>query len=196
VLSVTANATSITASMSPEVAAEFNKLLKKTISSLPTTARSMNLAVMPSPYEKVISNIIDKRENEAIPGLSRRLMTYEEDIVFAKKDRFKACQGQVILFIAFAGNAYNFSNGVGALPKKQIMSGRGVEYPFTEDERNDGDSRPTQIALELGWKYQGRDNAEAHLDDFLSTCLAIPIDLYYWKDEFTEDDYLTENDYL
>jgi len=41
--------------------------------------------------------------------------------------------------------------------------------------------RPAQIALSLGWKYQGKGETYAEL--FLATCLAIPVDLYYQKDK-------------
>jgi hypothetical protein len=61
------------------------------------------------------------------------------------------------------------------------MQGNGVQYPFTKEETNNPNLRPAQIALSLGWKYQGKSETYAEL--FLATCLAIPVDLYYQKDK-------------
>lgn len=67
----------------------------------------------------------------------------------------------------------------------------GVAYPFTEKEANDGNDRAKQIALEFGWKYQGKPSegkAEKHVEDFFIACLAIPMNLYYYEDKFREDE--------
>jgi hypothetical protein len=108
-------------------------------------------------------------------------MTQEENTIKARFKRFKACQKKVKVFISFARHAQAFSN---ELSKDKVMNGNvfGVDYPFTQKQTNDGNSRPSQIALELGWKYQGQ--GEAEVNTFFKKCLAIPLSLYYVEDKF------------
>ena len=67
------------------------------------------------------------------------------------------------------------------LSKDKLMKGNGIAYPFTPEETNNANTRPAQIALTLGWEYQGK--GKTHAETFLKTCLAIPISLYYKEDK-------------
>lgn len=206
-----ANTTAITAGMSAEVAAEFNKqfnkpfmsgfiaalnpeaaaAVKKELKSLGPAKMSDKLTMMDNPYEKFTGIIDDKMSDKNSAGYQakyhRRLLTHDESIVEAKRSRFGECQTSIVKYIGFAGNAHTFSTA--GLTKEEIMNGNifGIDYPFTAEQRNDDTYRPGQIALELGWQYKGRENAEAHVDVFFKTCLDIPIDIYYWEDTFDND---------
>lgn len=146
------------------------------------------LLLTPNPYEERLTIIGQKIEEEAPEGFYRRLMTHDESVLKAKNDRFNQCYGELVMFIGIAANLHAFTTGKNPLTKAQLLPGYGVDYPFTEEQTNDGDSRPRQIALELAWQYKGRENADAHVDIFFKTCLAIPMSLYYWEDEYLEDD--------
>lgn len=177
-----ASATEITAGMNMEVVSEFNKQLSATT----YPEMSNKLIFMENPYGKsltIINNkISDKSEKNFHEQYQRRLMTHDESIIEAKSSRFDACQTEVVRFIAFAKHSAIFSSGKDALTKDKIMKDNGVEYPFTVEEKNDGDLRPIQISLELGWQYKGQ--GEGNVEAFFKACLAIPIDLYYWEDSF------------
>lgn len=71
-----------------------------------------------------------------------------------KRNQFGACQESIVIFVGFSKSAHTLSTIKYPAAKEQIMTGdfASVEYPFTEE---DGDSRPQQIALELGWNYRG-----------------------------------------
>ena len=173
-----ANAIEITAEMSPEVTAEFNKRLAlQTWPEMHT-----KLALMDNPYATFYKVIRKKLKAEAEPGQNRRLMTDEESIVTAKKKRFDYCQASLPFFVSFAKRADNLSTlEDNPLTKAQLMKGNGIKYPFTEEQTNNANFRPAQIALSLGWKYQGK--GEQYAEEFLATCLAIPLNLYVTKDK-------------
>ena len=174
-----ANTITITAEMSPEVTAEFNKQLAlQTWPEMHT-----KLALMDNPYATFYKIIRKRLTAEAEPGHKRRLMTDEESMVAAKKKRFDYCQASVPFFVSFAQRADNLSSlEDNPLSKDQLMQGNGVNYPFTEEQSNNANFRPAQIALTLGWKYQGK--GEKYAEEFLATCLAIPVSLYYKEDKF------------
>tara|TARA_R110000737_G_C14593891_1_gene488012 strand:- start:1032 stop:1736 length:705 start_codon:yes stop_codon:yes gene_type:complete len=178
--SATSNASAITTSMSSDIANEF----KKQFSLQKQANKSTKLALMNNPYQKALSVIDSKLSDEAENGQPRRLMTYDESIIKAKMNRFEACQGSVAIFIGFSKSAYALSTMKYPATKEQIMTDNfaSVEYPFTVEDTNDGDTRPLQIALELGWNYRG--NGEENVEVFFETCLAIPVSLYYWEDTF------------
>ncbi|MCJ8294254.1 MAG: hypothetical protein MJK15_07585 [Colwellia sp.] len=174
-----ANAIEITAEMSPVVTAEFNKQLA--LQTWPE--KHTKLALMDNPYATFYKVIRKKLKAEAEPGQKRRLMTNEESMVAAKKKRFDYCQASVPFFVSFAKRADNLSTlEDNPLTKDQLMKGNGVKYPFTEEQSNNANFRPAQIALTLGWKYQGK--GEKYAEYFLATCLAIPVSLYYTEDKF------------
>ena len=173
-----ANAIEITAEMSPEVTAEFNKQLA--LQTWPE--KHTKLALMDNPYATFYKIIKKTLIAEAEPGHKRRLMTDEESIVAAKKKRFDYCQASVPFFVSFAKRADNLSTlEDNPLTKDQLMHGNGVNYPFTEEQSNNANFRPAQIALTLGWKYQGK--GKKYAEEFLATCLAIPLNLYATKDK-------------
>jgi len=173
------SASAITDDMSPEVVAEFNKQLNlQTWPEMKT-----KLALMDNPYKKFDKIIRKKLKAEKEAGQRRRLRTHDESMIKAKKMRFDYCQASVLFYADFAKRAFTLSTlEQQPLTKDKLMKGNGVEYPFTEAETNNKTSRPVQIALTLGWKYQGK--GEAHVETFLSTCLDIPIDLYFSEDKF------------
>lgn len=107
-------------------------------------------------------------------------MTHNESMLKVKRNQFGACQESIVIFIGFSKSAHTLSTIKYPATKEQIMTGdfASVEYPFTEEDREDGDSQPQKIAPEFGWNY--RSNGEV----FFETCLAIPVSLYYWKDTF------------
>jgi len=176
--SVLANASSITADMSPEITAEYKKLLA--LQDWPKTYKK--LAFMDNPYKVSYKTMKKALKKEAPPGKRRRLMTAEESTMAAKKKRFDYCQGSIDFFINFAERANTLSKvEQNPLSKDKLMSGNGVDYPFTKKQTKNGDFRPAQIALELGWKYQGK--GEQYAEAFLATCLAIPLDLYFKEDK-------------
>ena len=178
-----ASASPITASMSAEVAAEFTKQLN--LQTSPSMSRK--LIMMKNPYKKFLKVINKKVGDETNKGYEanygRRLMTHDESTLKAKFRRFKTCQRTIVYFMGFASKAKRFAREVS---KEEVMEGNvfGVDYPFTQEQAKDDNMRPSQIALELGWQYQGQ--GEAHVETFLSTCLAIPIKLYYWPDKFRD----------
>lgn len=172
------NASVITAEMSPEVAAEFNKQL-----SLQTWPEMhTKLALMDNPYK-----VFDKATRkvlaaEAEAGQKRRLMTKEESMIKAQRKRFDYCQASVGFFVDFAERAHTLSTVEdNPLSKDKLMQGNGIKYPFTPEETNNPNTRPAQIALSLGWDYRGKGKANA--ETFLKSCLAIPISLYYKEDK-------------
>ena len=174
-----ANAIAITTDMSPEITAEFNKQLAlQTWPEMHT-----KLALMDNPYATFYKDIRKKLKAEAEPGQKRRLMTDDESMLAAKKKRFDYCQASVPFFVSFAKRADNLSTlEDNPLTKDQLMKGNGIKYPFTEEQTNNANFRPAQIALTLGWKYQGK--GEKYAEEFLATCLAIPVSLYYSEDKF------------
>ena len=92
-----ANAIEITAEMSPEVTAEYNKQL----ASQTWPEMHTKLALMDNPYATFYKVIRKKLKAEAEPDQKRRLMTDEESIVAAKKKRFDYCQASVPFFVSF-----------------------------------------------------------------------------------------------
>ncbi len=173
-----AKANSITAEMSPEITAEYKKLL--TEQTWPETYKK--LAFMDNPYKVTYKAMKKNLKKESAPGQRRRLMTHEESTMAAKKKRFDYCQGSIDFFVSFAKRANTLSKVEhNPLSKEKLMSGNGIDYPFTEAQKNSGNFRPAQIALELGWKHQG--SGEQYAETFLATCLAIPLELYFKKDK-------------
>ncbi|TYK64651.1 hypothetical protein [Colwellia echini] len=173
-----ADTVSITADMSPEIIAEYEQQL----ASESWPEMHTKLALMDNPYAKSYKVLKKKLKSEAAPGERKRLMTHEESIFMAKKMRFDYCQASVSFFVDFAQRAFDLSTAEQKpLSKDQLMTGNGVAYPFTEAEKNNPATRPPQIALTLGWKYKGQGHARA--EEFLATCLAIPVELYYKEDK-------------
>lgn len=174
----TANASTLTSDMSPEIATEFNEML----ALQPWPEMHKKLGLMDNPYKKLSKALKKQLKAEAPEGKRKRLMTHEESMLVAKKKRFDYCQASVNFFVSFAERAHSLSKlEDNPLSKDTLMSGNGVKYPFTEAETNNASTRPAQIALELGWKYQGKGQLHAEL--FLKTCLAVPIELYYKEDK-------------
>lgn len=172
--SINANAVSITDDMSPEVAAEFK--IQLDAQSWPDM--HTKLALMDNPYKKFDKSIRKKLKDEAPEGKRRRPRTHEESILSAKKKRFDYCQASVSFFVDFAQRTYTLTTvEQKPLSKDDLMKGHGVAYPFTQAETDSGKTRPTQMALTLGWKYKGK--GEANVEQFLATCLALPVDMYY-----------------
>jgi hypothetical protein len=176
--STMANAISITAEMRPEVTTEY----KKQLALQDWPAIHTKLALMDNPYSKFYKIIRKKLKEEAPTGQRRRLMTKEESILTAKKTRFDYCQASVSFFVDFSERAQTLSTVErNPLSEDSLMEGNGVEYPFTKEQTNSANFRPTQIALTLGWKYKGR--GKQYAEAFLATCLAIPVSLYYKEDK-------------
>ena len=176
--SIMAHSASITSEMSADVAAEYNKQLDLQ----PWPQLHTKLGLMDNPYKVFFKKIKKAIKQEAPTGQRRRLMTHEESLVMAKKKRFDYCQASVPFFVDFAARANSLSKlENNPLTEEQLMQGNGVQYPFTKEETNNPNLRPAQIALSLGWKYQGKGETYAEL--FLATCLAIPVDLYYQEDK-------------
>jgi hypothetical protein len=177
-LSTTANAISTTAEMSHKVTTEYKKQLD--LQDWP--AMHTKLALMDNPYSKFHKVIRKKLKKEAPAGQRRRLMTPEESMLTAKKKRFDYCQASVSFFVDFAERAQILSTiEQNPLSEEALMKGNGVEYPFTKEQTNSANFRPTQIALTLGWKYKGK--GKQYAEAFLATCLAIPVSLYYKNDK-------------
>ena len=178
-LSAMANAISITAEMSPDIATEYQKQLA--LQAWP--AMHTKLALMDNPYKKPYKVIKKLLKKEAPEGKRRRLMTEEESMLTAKKKRFDYCQASVEFFVSFAERSFTLSRlENNPLTKDKLMTGNGVKYPFTKEETNNAGTRPAQIALDLGWKYQGK--GPMYAENFLANCLAIPVSLYYKEDKF------------
>ncbi|ALO36265.1 hypothetical protein CMT41_17150 [Colwellia sp. MT41] len=174
-----ANSKAITDEMSAEVTAEFNKQLA--LQAWPEM--HTKLALMDNPYSIFYQKIKISLKEQPTAGHQRRLMTEEESLLAAKKKRFDYCQASVPFFVDFAKRADNLSTlEHSPLTKNKLMQGNGVKYPFTEEQSNNGNFRPTQIALTLGWQYQGQ--GEIHAEEFLASCLAIPVSFYYVEDKF------------
>ncbi len=177
-LSFQVNATTVTADMNPEITAEY----KKQLAAQTWPEMYKKLAWMDNPYKVTYKAMKKRLKKEAEPGQRRRLMTNEESTMAAKKKRFDYCQASIEFFVSFAERANTLSKvEQNPLSKDKLMTGNGVDYPFTKAQKNDGNFRPAQIALELGWKYQGK--AEQYAESFLATCLAIPLELYYKEDK-------------
>jgi len=173
-----ASAITVTAEMSPEITAEYKKMLA--LQNWPET--HTKLAFMVNPYAKVYKATRKLLKKEAPEGKRKRLMTHEESVMKAKKTRFDHCQAAVTFFVDFAKRAKTLSNvEQSPLTEDDLMAGNGVKYPFTKEETNSGTFRPTQLALTLGWKYQGK--GPQYAEAFLATCLAIPVELYYKEDK-------------
>lgn len=182
--SATASTAKITSGMSAEVAAEFTKQLSLVNVQL-FPKLSDQLSMVKNPYKKSYKVIKKKLKKEAEKGNRRRARTHNESIIKAKMRRFRECQEKIFLFVGFAGNAKTFSSGKQPLTKELSIKGNiyGVDYPFTQEQANSAAYRPSQIALELGWQYKGRENAEKHVETFFKTCLDIPISVYYVEDK-------------
>ena len=175
---VSSHAMSITSDMSPEVATAYEKEL----ASQSWPAMHTKLALMDNPYKKFDRAIKKALRKEAPEGKKKRLRTHEESILAAKKMRFDYCQASVTFFVDFTKRAFDLSTiEENPLSKDDLMTGNGVAYPFTEAETNSGKTRPTQLALKLGWEYKGKGEQQA--EKFLATCLAIPVELYYTEDK-------------
>jgi hypothetical protein len=171
-------ANTITLEMSPEVTAEYKKQLALQI--WPEVYKK--LSFMDNPYKVFYKAMKKSLKKDAAPGQIRRLMTIEESTMAAKKKRFDYCQASIDFFVSFSQRAKALSKAeYNPLSKEQLMSGNGVDYPFTKVQKNDGNFRPAQIALDLGWKYRGK--GKQHAETFLTNCLAIPVDLYYKEDK-------------
>ncbi|MEI6895774.1 MAG: hypothetical protein V5789_14350 [Colwellia sp.] len=169
-----ASAVTITAEMSSAVVAEY----KQQLAAQTWPEMHTKLAFMDNPYKKFDRAIRIKLKAEAEPGQRKRLRTHEESILSAKKARFDHCQASVTFFVDFAKRTHTLTTvEQKPLSKETLMTGHGVVYPFTEAETNNGMTRPTQLALTLGWKYKGKGAEKA--EEFLATCLALPTSLYY-----------------
>lgn len=176
--SVSANAASITAEMSPEVKAAYEKSLAA--QSWPEI--HTKLAFMDNPYKKFDRALKKSLRKEAPEGKKRRLRTPEENTLVAKKMRFDYCQAAITFFVDFSQRAYDLTIVEdNPLTEDQLMAGNGIAYPFTDAEKNDGKTRPTQLALQLGWEYKGK--GKVYAEHFLASCLAEPISLYYQEDK-------------
>jgi len=168
-----ANTMTITAEMSTEITAEYDKQLA--LQDWPHM--HTKLALMDNPYKKIAKKIKKQLKTEAPEGKRRRAMTDAESIIMAKKKRFDYCQASVEFFVSFAERSFTLSREENnPLTKDELMTGNGVKYPFTKAETNNAGTRPAQIALDLGWKYQGK--GPMYAETFLATCLAIPVTLY------------------
>ncbi len=169
-----ANAKTITAEMSSDIVTEYKKQL-----ALQTWPQMhTKLALMDNPYKKIAKKIKKQLKSEAPEGKRRREMTDEESMIMAKKKRFDYCQASVEFFVSFAERAFTLSRlENNPLTQDKLMTGNGVKYPFTKEETNNAGTRPAQIALDLGWKYQGK--GPMYAETFLATCLAIPVSLYH-----------------
>jgi hypothetical protein len=171
--SASVNALAITSDMSPEITAEY----KKQLALQEWPQMHTKLALMDNPYKKIAKKIKKQLKAEAPEGKRRRLMTDEESLTMAKKKRFDYCQASVEFFVSFSERAHSLSKlEDNPLSKDKLMTGNGVKYPFTKEETNNAGTRPAQIALELGWKHQGKGPMFA--ESFLASCLAIPVSLY------------------
>lgn len=171
-ISGTANSMAITADMSPEIASEYDKLLS--LQNWPDLHKK--LSFMDNPYKLVFNAMKKQLKAEAEPGQRKRPMTPEESLLAAKKKRFDFCQGTLPFFVDFAKRSHDLTTLETPRSKTELMSGNGIAYPFTEAETNNGNTRPGQLALTLGWKYKGK--GEEHAEEFLATCLALPVTLY------------------
>jgi hypothetical protein len=171
--SASVSALTITAEMSPEITAEYDKQLA--LQNWPQMHTKLSL--MDNPYKNIAKKIKKQLKSEAPEGKRRRLMTDEESMIMAKKKRFDYCQASVEFFVSFADRSFTLSRVENnPLTKDKLMTGNGVKYPFTKEETNNAGTRPAQIALDLGWKHQGK--GPMYAEAFLATCLAIPIALY------------------
>ena len=180
----------ITAGMSAEVAAEFNKQL----GIAPSPFTSIKLALMKNPYDKFSDIIDDKVSDKNSAGYQakyhRRLMTNDESIISAKQRRFSECQKPLAIFVPFVKKAHILSTADEPFTKESIMEGYGIAYPLTAEEMKDGGDRATHIILEQGWKYRSgvKGEGEKHVETAFKACLDIPIALYYWQDNFDDDE--------
>jgi len=171
--SASVSAITITAEMSPEISAEYDKQLA--LQDWPQM--HTKLALMDNPYKKIAKKIKKQLKSEAPEGKRRREKTDEESMTMAKKKRFDYCQASVEFFVSFSERAHSLSKlEDNPLSKDKLMTGNGVKYPFTKEEKNNAATRPAQIALDLGWKYQGK--GPMYAETFLATCLEIPVALY------------------
>jgi len=171
--SASVSAVTITAEMSPEISAEYDKQLA--LQDWPQM--HTKLALMDNPYKKIAKKIKKQLKSEAPEGKRRRATTDEESMTMAKKKRFDYCQASVEFFVSFSERAHSLSKlEDNPLSKDKLMTGNGVKYPFTKEEKNNAATRPAQIALDLGWKYQGK--GPMYAETFLATCLEIPVALY------------------
>jgi len=171
--SASVSAITITAEMSPEISAEYDKQLA--LQDWPQM--HTKLALMDNPYKKIAKKIKKQLKSEAPEGKRRRETTDEESMTMAKKKRFDYCQASVEFFVSFSERAHSLSKlEDNPLSKDKLMTGNGVKYPFTKEEKNNAATRPAQIALDLGWKYQGK--GPMYAETFLATCLEIPVALY------------------
>jgi len=171
--SASVSAVTITAEMSPEISAEYDKQLA--LQDWPQM--HTKLALMDNPYKKIAKKIKKQLKSEAPEGKRRREKTDEESMTMAKKKRFDYCQASVEFFVSFSERAHSLSKlEDNPLSKDKLMTGNGVKYPFTKEEKNNAATRPAQIALDLGWKYQGK--GPMYAETFLATCLEIPVALY------------------
>lgn len=171
-------ALTVTAEMSPEVKAAY----KKSLAAQTWPQMHTKLAFMDNPYKLFDRTIKKKLRKEAPEGQKRRLRTKEESLIGAKKMRFDHCQAAVTFFVDFAKRSHALTIiEDNPLTEDQLKAGNGVAYPFTVAETKNGKTRPTQLALELGWDHKGK--GEQYAEQFLATCLAEPISLYYQEDK-------------
>lgn len=168
----------ISSNMSAKVRQEFNVQYQAALKKYQKDY--VALVSMTNPYQRFTAEL----------DWDGRKMNVKENKLMAKEDRFDHCQKAVILFFLFSSEAKNLTEGAGALTKDDLMTSTAkaedLAYPFIAEDSKDPRSAPLQMALIKAWQYRGK--GEQGLNDFLNSCLNIPVEMYMWTDEELEDE--------
>jgi|GEM_PF-2588234 len=136
------------------------------------------LATMYNPYRKLIEFY------ESTINLSNKITNN----LLAKAERFDKCSYKATAFIAFSGSAEAVTEGPHGMSKEKYMKSTSdefdIDYPFTEEERNESLGRVAQVFVELVWKYRGK--GEDNVFVFFNACMNIPIKIF--EDEYEDED--------
>jgi|GEM_PF-6660839 len=91
-------------------------------------------------------------------GKGKKKLNYEENLLLAKRERFKKCQSVVLSFIPLASVFKNFTEK-GDMTKDELMATRAeqynVDYPFSVNDSSHKNKAHLQLFLKKGWEHRG-----------------------------------------
>lgn len=129
--------------------------------------------IMSNPYHKILSQ--DKYEYVEGAKVSSAELT-----LYAKASRFDNCQEVLVSFDVMAETAKILLANKVITNKEGFFVSRSksyeIDYPFSEQDSKDELGRPTQLMLELAWKYRGRGKENFLV--FFDACLNLPLEIF------------------
>ncbi len=164
-----ADAKTVSNSMPANELIEFNKQYNIAFNQF--KRESSALSAMKNPYSILTKGIHW--------GKGKKKLNYEENLLFAKRDRFKKCQSIVLGFVPLASSFKRFTEDAGMTKDELLVSHAKpdkLDYPFSVKDSNNKNKAHLQLFYKKGWEHLGK--GEEGVRDFFDTCLELPIEMY------------------